>query len=285
MQLMPHEFRACLGIVPPSTLQQKRVVKVQALVRGRLARIALAGIHTALLASKQPDGREFGMAVPGKRLTHYSWRALADCKPFVEWEPTHSVVAGCESVLEPTGTTTWAAHELALSAYKIGTMVAGNSGRAAGGCGLLGRVTHVHMGHRTQEEDLISNWMLTASANSHDAPLWNAIYQETIDRAWGLTDVSGDAPGTIQGVDDYRTADDPRVFGDAWVVPGCRLSAKVEDRRRPGRMTIDKMKAYQTSLIFVAGPNADESSCDREPSSSMRRTFSNAAFGSYDIFK
>ena len=56
------------------------------------------------------------------------------------------------------------------SLARIGTMVAGNSGRPGGACGAvvhvdgtqIGVAQKLHARHTTQEEDVVSNWLLTA---------------------------------------------------------------------------------------------------------------------------
>jgi hypothetical protein len=51
---------------------------------------------------------------------------------------------------------------------RIGTMVAANSGRPGGACGQAnGSVTNLHAGHSTQEEDVVSNWLITAVHNRY----------------------------------------------------------------------------------------------------------------------
>ena len=51
---------------------------------------------------------------------------------------------------------------------RIGTMVAGNSGRPGGACGQAnGSVANLHAGHSTQEEDVVSNWLITAVHNRY----------------------------------------------------------------------------------------------------------------------
>jgi hypothetical protein len=52
---------------------------------------------------------------------------------------------------------------------RIGTMIAGNSGRPGGACGQAnGSVTNLHAGHGTQEEDVVSNWLITAVHKRYD---------------------------------------------------------------------------------------------------------------------
>ena len=81
---------------------------------------------------------------------------------------------------------------------RIGTMIAGNSGRPGGACGQPdGTVTHLHAGHTTQEEDMVSNWLLTVA---HGPEQRSAVYRATMHNRWGMihpeaTVVGGGGPG------------------------------------------------------------------------------------------
>ena len=44
-------------------------------------------------------------------------------------------------------------------------------------------------------------------------------------------------------------------------------------------------RRYATTLVFAAGPNANDRALEREPASSMRRTYSARAKGSYEHFR
>ena len=51
---------------------------------------------------------------------------------------------------------------------KIGTLIAANSGRPGGGCGNFdGTIGNIHQNHRTQEEDIMSNWFMTYANNKN----------------------------------------------------------------------------------------------------------------------
>ena len=71
------------------------------------------------------------------------------------------------------------------------------------------RQDRVHLGHITQEESVVSNWLLTEA----DTPeLRDAAFQR-VARAWGLVDRSGTGTETIQGID-YTVAS-AREYADA----------------------------------------------------------------------
>ena len=51
---------------------------------------------------------------------------------------------------------------------KIGTIIAANSGRPGGACGNFdGTADKIHPNHRTQEEDIVSNWFMTYAYNKN----------------------------------------------------------------------------------------------------------------------
>ena len=137
------------------------------------------------------------------RLMHYSYRQT-EAPPRIARRAHRRDCASVEVVTERTGTTTYACELAARHPHlKIGTMVAANSGRPGGACGLRGHVQKIHPGHRTQEEDLFSNWMITASPT--DETVWNHLYRATIDVGWGMVEPGSADTRTIQGVDDYTT--------------------------------------------------------------------------------
>ena len=160
-------------------------------------------------------------------------------------------------------------------------MVAANSGRPGGACGLRGHVQKIHPGHRTQEEDLFSNWMITASPT--DETVWNHLYRATIDVGWGMVEPGSADTRTIQGVDDYTATESARAYADAWTVDDCVLSAKRHVSEK--RSEYCSRRRYATTLVFAAGPNANDRALEREPASSMRRTYNARAKGSYDHFR
>lgn len=75
---------------------------------------------------------------------------------------------------------------------RIGTMVAGNSGRPGGSCGEFnGNAAKLHPYHKTQEEDVVSNWLLTTSwhkiSNYKKRFTDNILFRHTIHKQWGVT--------------------------------------------------------------------------------------------------
>ena len=57
----------------------------------------------------------------------------------------------------------------------IGAMIAGNSGRPGGAVGEPGDVAHdkIHAGHSTQEEDMVSTWLLSeCGGGNRDSGRW-----------------------------------------------------------------------------------------------------------------
>ena len=151
---------------------------------------------------------------------------------------------------------------------RIATLVASNSGRPGGACRALnGDVDHaaLHTRHRTQEEDVVSNWLLTLSAS----PTVQSAEFARISTAFGLCDASGTDCATIQGVN-YTTAI-PRMYADAWCITGARLSVNT-----PAAAAFDADQSYPTSLVFCAGPNAC-APYRATLASSMRRTYSEQA--------
>jgi hypothetical protein len=157
---------------------------------------------------------------------------------------------------------------------RIATLVASNSGRPGGACRALnGDVDHgkLHAGHKTQEEDVVSNWLLTHSAS----PTVQSTEFARISTAFGLRDASGTDYATIQGVDYTRAI--PRMYADAWCITGAHLSVKT-----PAPAAFDAAQSYPTSLVFCAGPNA-RAPYRANPASSMRRTYSALAHNDMNV--
>lgn len=162
----------------------------------------------------------------------------------------------------------------------IGTMVAGNSGRPGGACGNFdGYAQNLHANHTTQEEDVVSNWLLTESSyRSRKHEKWEAVikrvsnflYYKTIYQEWGFKKDTFDNM-TIQNID-YRDGCLPRQYGDAWIVPNALLSCKLI-LTPPERNEYLHDSFYPTHLVFIAGPNCGAHG--RTPSSTTRRTFNN----------
>ena len=155
---------------------------------------------------------------------------------------------------------------------KIGIMVAGNSGRPGGSCGNDMTVRSIHEGHRTQEEDLVSSWMLEEAGIDESAQ--NQLFAETIARLYGMCELESRSTKTLQGVD-YVNTKDPEDFADVWVVK----NAKLRGRNNEGRF--DPHMPIIGTLVFSAGPNVG---CRRSVYGSTTRTFCREALYNWGFF-
>jgi len=164
---------------------------------------------------------------------------------------------------------------------RIGTMIAGNSGRPGGACGQPdGTVTHLHAGHTTQEEDMVSNWLLTVA---HGPEQRSAVYRATLHNRWGMIHPEATDHETVQGVD-YTEADSGHFYADAWCVDGACVSAKVVgDRALRASNAYDTGHQFGTSLVFVAGPNVGAHG--QSDVSTTRRTFNMHMEVEYSLFR
>ena len=217
--------------------------------------------------------------------------------------PNHDCVTLID---DPSGTTTQAYeyHKLHPS-RKIGIMIAGNSGRPGGyiGNNMVSKtrsskwVHDVSSNSKTQEEDIVSNWLITeCKVDAQFQGSWDLmkndgstrlncmskIYVDSIYEKWGMSHpMDKDKTMTIQGVD-YTTNEDAWRYSDAWVVKGAHLSAKAI---AGGAMTFEIDKQFPADLFFVAGPNADKTSKSKGDFSSMRLTYSAKAANDYVFFR
>ena len=183
-----------------------------------------------------------------------------------------------ESPKDPSGTTTVAYNNYIgdKSKSKIGIMIAGNSGRPGGYCGRDGHVDNIKATYSTQEEDMISNWMITecGGGQKKHQKCMDDLYKTTINKKWGLTQPNGASTKTFQGIDYTSKSLKPWQYGDAWVVKGARLSLK---RVSGKKKWYDTKRTFPADLFFVSGPNADKKSLKKGTSSSMKRTFNSIA--------
>ena len=169
---------------------------------------------------------------------------------------------------------------------RIGTMVAANSGRPGGACGAcdhssgtaVGVARALHANHKTQEEDVVSNWLLTSAHNAlagaQTSNFCSQLFRKTLYRRWGLRNPTGHDCATLQLVD-YTVAQ-PAQYADAWALRQVRLSRK-------GDGEYDMQSQYPTSLYFAAGPNVGVEGQSSE--SSTRRTYNATLAGDYDLFR
>ena len=172
----------------------------------------------------------------GNRFESFSFReSVRNCMPLPLPEPPAHVtqIASFETLVDPGGITNVGVQlHKKLPAAKIGTMVAGNSGRPGGACGLPdGTARSLHAEHGTQEEDVVSNWLITEVANAGEVVGSSGnvhasrIYANTISGKWGMLHPESDDVSTVQQVD-YTQANGGYFYADAWVVKEAQLSAK-----------------------------------------------------------
>ena len=204
--------------------------------------------------------------------------------------PSPSAIAAQCEVLRCEGgssTAAWEVHE--PSGLKIGVMVAGNSGRPGGSCGDRDIVKSIHEQHRTHEEDMFSNWILTEAGK--DPVKQNNLYISTINKFWGMKLLHSTEPDTFQGVN-YKETVSPMDFADAWVVRNTLLSVKQRSlhsknarRSKTVRPTyvFDSRRTVKCTLVFCAGPNA--AGANHSSHGSMARTFNKRAAHHYPFFR
>lgn len=170
---------------------------------------------------------------------------------------------------------------------QIGTMIAGNSGRAGGACGNFEEAVKLHVGHTTQEEDVVSNWLITATIDkeqkiiNNKSIIANKIFKNTIYNKWGMLNPTTPDNNTIQGVD-YTKAD-PYMYADAWIVKNVELSYK--DIKNKKFITTN---TYPTTLFFISGPNIGKirmNNGKKDLLSTMNRTWNTKMSKNYDLFK
>jgi hypothetical protein len=159
------------------------------------------------------------------------------------------------------------------SGEKIGLMIAGNNGRPGGSVGeglesipivdndivnngVSGKLN-------TQEESVVSAWLDAVAGDKHEER--SRVFQSTICGMWGQ--VKRDSPDTIQGVN-YMKSKNAKDYNRAWVVRDAHLEYGGE---------------CTATLVFVAGPNANENA-EGTAGGSTKMTFSQKANESYEFF-
>lgn len=171
----------------------------------------------------------------------------------------------------------------------IGAMIAGNNGRPGGAVGEPGGIAteKVHAGHKTQEEDVVSSWLLSERAETK-IPMAE-IFQSTVGPMWGMRSPKGYDTATIQGFN-YKAnpgnGASATDYANAWVVRDAFLSPKYyKNKTKKEGPRFDLKKRFPATLVFVAGPNANPDSEARSPKSTMRRTYSKVANENYGYFR
>ena len=175
---------------------------------------------------------------------------------------------------------------------KIGTIIAGNSGRPGGGCGNFdGTLVNIKPTHSTQEEDIISNWIMTYMYNKNiteeEAKIYygNKLFEYTIFNRWGLlfpyakrTDIKNYYK-TIQNID-YRNAE-AHDYATAWTIDNVYLSDKFNNQDGSSQYIYENQ--YKTTLVFVAGPNNYNPGTNRE-FNSIFRTYNEETYKHFHLF-
>ena len=179
-------------------------------------------------------------------------------------------------------------------------MIAGNSGRPGGSIYKLWfsspqqRLHAVHPGHRTQEESILSSWLVGSerTAPHQLSPECGQFRGQTCEnmedrflrclhRKWGMVendvkafkgfiaedgrpitdpsrwpdDVRRRWLATMQGVD-YVNTQHAGDYEEAWTLPDADLCVDESDGGPSGWRVFNLDKIVKTTLIFVAGPNA-----------------------------
>ena len=221
-------------------------------------------------------------------------------------------VAGCRRVqrlticgggLDLAGCTQVAYREWTASGQvsRIGVMIAGNSGRPGGSIykpwfsSPQQRLQGVHPGHRTQEESILSSWLVGSERIAPHISLAENVIQfprqtyenmedrflRCLHRKWGMVendvkafkgfidedgrpitdpsrwpdDVRQRWLATMQGVD-YVNTQHAGDYEEAWTLPDADLCVDEGDGGPSGWRVFKLDKIVRTTLIFVAGPNA-----------------------------
>ena len=228
--------------------------------------------------------------------------AAAPALSVLDASPVSFVRGNCTSVL----------HDLvaADASSRVAVFVAGNAGRPGGNVGgVVERVVEdpstgavatsytacvrrdqVHPGHTTQEEDLVSNWLMTTDAGG---TRWDALMRKHVGwPRWGMrtpTTTSNAAltdprwKQTIQGVD-FAQPTTAESYRHAWGVTDALLARNIYDE---GTSSFG-VAAQPATLIFVAAPNASPPRPSQYRDTAWRslaRTFDAGAHASYTHFR
>ena len=162
--------------------------------------------------------------------------------------------------------------------FRVAILVAANAGRPGGACrSLSGQFdpAKLHADHETQEEDIVSNWLLCLPEAERQQAFGRISYK------WGLKEASGQSPATVQGVD-YTSAGAPaRVYADAWALGGSGevVSGGAKSGGAFSMLPEDRVRAQ---LVFCAAPNSRKPARRADP---MARTFSAQAHADRAYFE
>lgn len=206
--------------------------------------------------------------------------------------PLHSTPEKIKVIKESGGSTNIAIRlKEKFPDSSIGIVVAGNSGRPGGACGHMNSKGYGYVDslrhHETQEEDVVSNWLLTHKHIEGTSP--TTLFKNTIggEKRWGMVHPDWRSNKkevfyTIQKKH-YKNAQ-PEDYTDAWYVDNCLVSFKTKN-------SYSFEKNIRCSLVFVSGPQAKDGHKLTAPnnigdySSTQYRTFNSSAASNYSIFK
>lgn len=222
------------------------------------------------------------------------------------WLPKHTIPGGSTNIAYNIGQED--------PSKKIGILIAGNNGRPGGKCGNIDsrgngyiEPKDIHAYHKTQEEDVVSNWIITEFSNTQDIQWersnkehtkWcSKLYDQTIGNdthRWGMKYPNMCDPGdkrtfyTKQKYN-YRTKSSTEKYGNAWHLSDCVVSQK------KARFLVQKYfevsESVKCSLVFVAGPNAKQQTLRyQQPNhenyvATCARTYDQHANENYEYFK
>lgn len=206
-------------------------------------------------------------------------------------DPIHSIPEKIKIINESGGSTNIAIRlKEKFPDSSIGIVVAGNSGRPGGACGHMNSKGYAYVDslghHKTQEEDVVSNWLLTHKHIEGTSP--NTLFKNTIggEKRWGMVhpDWRNNKKEVFYTIQEkhYRNAQ-PEDYTDAWYVDNCLVSFKTKN-------SYNFEKNIRCSLVFVAGPQAKDGHKLTAPnkigdySSTQYRTFNSSAANDYSVF-
>ena len=304
------------NILYPKTIQ--RIYKA-------IGGISIAKLHEQLLSNKlfspslaeiASDAKElaFGGKTEGetegetKEKKELSFAAAAAAPAALPPPPPALSVLDAPPVSFVRGNCTSVLHDLvaADASSRVAVFVAGNAGRPGGNVGGVvesvaedpntGAVAtsytacvrrgQVHPGHRTQEEDLVSNWLMTTDAGG---TRWDALMRKHVGwPRWGMRTPTTTANAaltdprwkqTMQGVD-FAQPTTAESYRHAWGVADALLARNIYDE---GTSSFG-VAAQPATLIFVAAPNASPPRPSQYRDTawrSMARTFDAGAHASY----
>jgi hypothetical protein len=259
---------------------------------------AIAHYRRAIVLRRSAFG-----AHDGDKVNHVSLRFNGEPRDHMSLTELYDAAICAEIIGMPGGVTAAGYLEQERNkTAKIATVIASNSGRPGGACraldGSLDR-QKVHANHNTQEEDVVSNWLIAATRDKTGDERYirmNELFRP-VSKAFGLKTPHGNDFKTIQHVNytegmalDVHSRDSfvvgSRVYADAWFYEGATMCEKEMTDTGP---TYNTDKTYTTTLVFCAAPNAqdpDDPASRRQvkATSSMRRTYSNAANNDENYF-